>query len=102
MPLFPLLCKEGLGEVESFLLGLESVELGRELRNTSGSGIPMEGAFGHGLVKGRGGFPEKGLSRFRILFLQSGFKFLHHRLGAMQDRVVPRVTLLRLTGTFNG
>ena len=62
----------------------------------------MEGAFGHGLVKGRGGLPEKGLSRFRVLFLESGFKLLHHRLGAMQDRVVPRVTFLRLTGAFNG
>ena len=62
----------------------------------------MEGAFGHGLVKGRGGFPEKGLSRVRIFFLESGFKLLHHRLSAMQDRVVSRVTLLGLTGTFNG
>jgi hypothetical protein len=62
----------------------------------------MEGAFGHGLVKGRGSFPEKGLSRLRTVFFESGFEFFHDRFGTMQDRVVPLVTLLRLTGAFNG
>lgn len=83
-------------------MGLEGVEPGRELRNASGSGIPMERAFGHGLVKGCGGFPEKGLSRFGIVLLESGCKFLDDRVGAMQDRVVSNMTLFGLTSTFNG
>lgn len=40
--------------------------------------------------------------RFDIVLFESGFKFFHNRVGAMQDRVVPGVTLLGLTGTFNG
>ena len=88
--------------MRGYLLGFEGVELRRKLRNASGSGIPMERAFGHGPVKGRGGFPEKGLSRIGTVLLESGFKFFHNRVGAMQDRVVPGVTLLGLTGTFNG
>lgn len=40
--------------------------------------------------------------RFDIVLFESGFNFFHNRVGAMQDRVVPGVTLLGLTGTFNG
>lgn len=83
-------------------MGLEGVEPGRELRNASGSGIPMERALGHGLVKGRGGFPEQGVSRFSIVLLDGGCKFFHNGFGTMQGRVVPGVTLLGLAGTFNG
>ncbi len=82
-------------------MGFEDVELSRELRNTSGSGIPMERSFGHGFVKGGGGFLEKGVSRLCIVLLESSFKFFHGRIGSMQDRVFPHMTFLGLTGTFD-
>ena len=84
------------------LSGVEGVERGGELRNTSGSGIPMKHALGHGFMKGRRGFPEKGLCRFGVPLLEGGCKFFHHRLGAMPYGVVTSMTLLGLAGTFNG
>lgn len=44
--------RNGSDKFDAGLLGFEGVEVGRKLRNASGSGIPMEGSFGHGFVKG--------------------------------------------------
>ncbi len=61
----------------------------------------MEHTFGHGFVKGRGGFPEKGAGRLGVLLPDGPLEFFDNGVGPMQDGVVARMALLRLAGPFD-